>query len=190
MIIETIVSTTDTTGRPNFAPMGIRLEGDYVSLRPFRTTVTWKNLREVGEGVVNATDDVGLFVRCALDSEVPPHRSADAVRGVVLVDVCWWKEFVIESSDLTGEQASFRGRIIRAGRGRDFVGFNRAKHAVIEAAILTTRLHLLDRVKILEEFERLRPLVERTGGADERRAFEYLNARARSFAPAEMAHAD
>ena len=36
--------------------MGITLEGDTVVLRPFKTALTWKNLQEVEEGVVNFTD--------------------------------------------------------------------------------------------------------------------------------------
>jgi hypothetical protein len=174
MILETIVSTLDAEGRPNFAPMGITLEGERVLLRPFREARTWSNLQAVGEGVVNFTDSVLVFARCAVDSFAPPHRPAGRVRGVVLKDVCNWKEFVIESSDLTEERGRFRGRVIAEGRERDFVGFNRARHAVIEATILATRLHLLGRKKVQEEMARLTPLVDKTGGPEEREAFTFL----------------
>jgi len=174
MILETIVSTVDREGRPNFAPMGITLEGGNIMLRPFRTAVTWSNLQEVGEGVVNFTDNVLLFARCAVGSFAPPHRDARRVRGVVLEDACYWKEFVIESRDLGDDRGRFGGRVVEEGRARDFVGFNRAKHAVLEATILSTRLHLLGRDRVLEEISRLRPLVDKTAGADEREAFDFL----------------
>ena len=181
MILETIVSTLDREGRPNFAPMGITLEGERVVLRPFRTAVTWKNLQEVGEGVVNFTDNVMLFARCAVESFLPPHHDAGAVRGRVLDDACSWKEFVVESKELEDERGRFVGRIVSEGRLRDFVGFNRARHAVIEATILTTRLHLLGRDRVMEEISRLRPLVDKTAGAAEREAYDFLIEHARGW---------
>jgi hypothetical protein len=183
VIYETIVSTLDASGRPNFAPMGIGLREEQVLLRPFRTAVTWRNLREVGEGVVNFTDDVLWFARCALASEVPPHRPAAAVRGVVLEDVCHWKEFVVESSDLARERAEFRARVVSEGRRRDFLGFNRARHAVVEATILATRLHLLGREAVLAEITRLRPLVDKTGGPREHEAFAFVTTAAQTWTP-------
>jgi uncharacterized protein len=181
VILETIVSTLDSEERPNFAPMGITLEEDRVVLRPFRSALTWKNLQEVGEGVVNFTDNVLLFARCAVDPFLPPHHDARTVRGTVLDDACSWKEFVIESKDLEAERGRFTGRIVSEGRLRDFVGFNRARHAVIEATILTTRLHLLGRDRVMEEISRLRPLVDKTAGAVEREAFDFLIEHARGW---------
>ncbi len=181
MILETIVSTVDRDGRPNFAPMGIVLEGGRVLLRPFRTAVTWKNLQEVGEGVVNFTDNVLLFARCAVDRFEPPHRVASRVRAGVLEDACYWKEFVVESQDLGEDRGRFLGRVVEEGRAREFTGFNRAKHAVIEATILATRLHLLGRERVLEEIARLRPLVDKTAGAAEREAFDFLAEHARRW---------
>ena len=181
MILETIVSTIDREGRPNFAPMGITLDGDTVLLRPFGTAQTWKNLQEVEEGVVNFTDNVVLFARCAVGPFVPPHQEARKVRGTVLDDVCFWKEFVVESKDLGGERGRFSGRVVCEGRRLDFVGFNRARHAVIEATILVTRLRLLGRGRVLEEISRLRPLVDKTAGPAECEAFEFLMEHARRW---------
>jgi len=181
VILETIVSTMDREGRPNFAPMGITLDGGTVLLRPFGTAQTWRNLQEVEEGVVNFTDNVVLFARCAVGPFVPPHQEARKVRGTVLDDACFWKEFVVESKDLGGERGRFSGRVVCEGRLRDFVGFNRARHAVIEATILVTRLHLLGRDRVLEEISRLRPLVDKTAGPAECEAFEFLMEHARRW---------
>lgn len=177
MILETIVSTMDAQGRPNFAPMGIRLEGERVLLRPFREAQTWKNLQEVPEGVVNFTDNVLLFARCAIDAFVPPHHPAAEVRGAVLDDVCAWQEFRVIERDLAEERGRFWARVVTEGRGRDFLGFNRGKHAVIEATIAATRVHLIGRAPVLEEFTRLRPLVDKTGGPEEQEAFAFLESR-------------
>ena len=57
----------------------------------------------------------------------------------------------------------------------DFFGFNRARHAVLEAAILATRGHLLPAVEIQAELARLRPWVDKTGEPAEHRAFQFLS---------------
>jgi len=184
MILETIVTTLDASGRPNAAPMGIRLEQDTVVLRPFRSAVTCRNLEAVGEGVVHFTDNVLLFARCALTSEVPPHRPAARVRGVVLDDACHWREFALVSAEQGGERALFRARVVAEGRSRDLLAYNRAQHAVVEATILATRLHLLDPGLIRDELARLRPLVEKTGGAREHEAFALVESTVRAGVPA------
>jgi hypothetical protein len=65
-------------------------------------------------------------------------------------------------------------RVIGMGRVRDFQGFNRAKHAVVEAAILATRVGLLPVDEIYAQLDRLRSWVEKTGGPAEERAFAML----------------
>jgi hypothetical protein len=183
-ILETIVATCDPSGAVNFAPMGIAPEAGRLLLRPFRGAATWENLRITGEGVVNFTDDVLLFARCAVSPHVPPHRPATRVRGAILADVCHWKEFVVESSDTSEDRARFVARVVAEGRGRDFAGLNRAKHAVLEATILATRLHLLGRERVLEEIARLRPLVEKTAGPEEEKAFGFIQAYVRDWSAA------
>ncbi|MEX1223068.1 MAG: DUF447 domain-containing protein, partial [Pirellulales bacterium] len=49
------------------------------------------------------------------------------------------------------------------------------KHAVIEAAILATRLHLTGTGSVLEKLDELRVMVDKTGGPREQAAFELLH---------------
>ena len=72
---------------------------------------------------------------------------------------------------------------VAAGRLRDFFGFNRAKHAVIEAAILATRTAFLPPEEIRAEFERLAVLVDKTGGPAEHAAFDHLRKLSRRGGP-------
>ena len=65
--------------------------------------------------------------------------------------------------------------VVERGRLRDFCGFNRAQHAVLEAAILATRVERLPADEIFAQLDRLRPLVEKTGGAAEERAWAFLD---------------
>src|SRR5258708_4859695 len=64
--------------------------------------------------------------------------------------------------------------VVHFGRLRDFFGFNRGKHAVLEGAILATRVHLIDRQKLVDEFARLRVIVQKTAGPREHEAFALL----------------
>ena len=176
MILETLVTTVDRDGGAHCAPMGIGLDDRQIVLRPFRTAATCANLEATGVGVVNFTDDVLLFARCALTPYLPPVRKASVVAAPILDAACSWREFRVTTSDLGTERALFRAEVLAAGRGREFLGFNRAQLAVIEATILATRLHLLDRPAIRAEIDRLRPLVEKTAGAREREAFAFVHA--------------
>jgi hypothetical protein len=64
--------------------------------------------------------------------------------------------------------------VVHGGWLRDFFGFNRAKHAVVEAAILATRTDFLPLDEIEAEYRKLKVLVDKTGGDQEQRAFAFL----------------
>lgn len=176
MILETLVTTLDPEGKPHCAPMGIVLEEASVVLRPFATAGTAANLERLGEGVVNFTDDVLLLSRAALGPVSPPMEPSCRVRPQRLQSACSWKEFVVTAIDRSAERFTIRGAVVAEGRAREFLGFNRARHAVIEATILATRLHLLAADAIEAEIARLRPLVEKTGGDREKEAFAFVAA--------------
>ncbi|HEY8506363.1 MAG TPA: hypothetical protein VIL46_17395, partial [Gemmataceae bacterium] len=103
-----------------------------------------------------------------------PARPAEGVSGFVLTGACRYYEFTVRSADDSGERVHIDAEVVRAGRLRDFFGFNRAKHAVLEAAILATRLHLLPPGEVAAEFRKLAVVVDKTGGEPERAAFEFL----------------
>jgi hypothetical protein len=183
MILEALVTTLDADGAPHLAPMGPRASADFArfTLRPFPTSHTYHNLLRHGEGVIHATDDVLLLAKAAIGAvgALPPVRPAERVLGFVLADCCRFFEFAVKSVDASGERVNIDAEVVHAGRVRDFFGFNRAKHAVVEAAILATRLHLLPRADVAAEFARLRVIIGKTGGPDEFAAMDLLDARFR-----------
>lgn len=67
-----------------------------------------------------------------------------------------------------------RCRITQSETVRPFFGFNRAKFAVLEAAILGTRTHMIPQEEINQSIDRLRVLVDKTGGDQEHAAFDFL----------------
>jgi hypothetical protein len=178
MILEGIVTTLDAAGLLNVAPMGPHVDESMtvLRLRPFKTSQTYRNLAIAPCGVFHVVDNVLLLARAAVGllEEQPPVFPAEKVKGFVIADACRWYEFEIERCDDSQDRADLRARVVHAGRLRDCFGFNRAKHAVVEAAILATRTHLIPRETILTQFATLKIAVEKTGGPQEFEAFAIL----------------
>jgi hypothetical protein len=178
MILEGIVTTVSPGGAVNIAPMGPSVDADMrrFILRPFPTSQTFQNLLVHGEGVLHVTDDVLLLARAALGAITPAPALVPAtkVNGFVLSDACHYYEFKIRSVDTSEPRARLDAQVVHQGRLRDFFGFNRAKHAVVEAAILATRTAILPLKGIQADFEKLAVIVAKTGGPQEKAAFQLL----------------
>lgn len=178
MILEGIVTTRDSAGAVNVAPMGPIVDETMATLRlrPFQTSQTFRNLKVVPSGVFHVVDDVLLLAQAAIGRLPcrPPTFPAEQVPGVVLTQACRWYEFLVDTLDDSKERAEITARVVHSGRLRDFFGFNRAKHAVVEAAILATRIGLISREEILAEFARLKMPVDKTAGPREAEAFALL----------------
>ena len=174
MIVETIVTTVAADGTLNFAPMGVDWGDETIVLKPFLETTTYRNIAASRAAVVNLTDDVRVFARAAISS--PQYESAPAavVRGVVLADCCSWRELDVRAIDSTPPRSRIEMAVVHRGTRREFIGFNRAKHAVLEAAIYATRLHLLPRSFIDSEMARLQVIVDKTAGPQELDAMALL----------------
>ena len=171
MIIETIFSTLDESGNPNFAPMGVEWGEESVVVRPFCTSQTCRNLLSGGYGVANLSDNVLAFVECALYDEILPSFPATTIQGAVFRDTCSWLELEVVSSHGSEERAEFNCRILHRGSLKKFLGFCRAKNAIIEAAILATRLTFHDRSDVLDSLNQYMKVVEKTGSEIEKQAF-------------------
>ena len=182
MIIETILTTMDATGAVNIAPMGVEWDGgdDPPVLKPFLETTTFRNVTATGVAVVNLVDDVRIFARAAISNPDYPVVPAVAVRGVCLEAACSWRELTVRSMDSTPPRSRVETTIVHRGFRREFIGFNRARHAVLEAAIYATRVHMLDRSFIEAELARLQVIVDKTAGPAEHEAMALLTEYVRS----------
>ena len=163
------------------APMGPEVDPaagmERFILRPYRTSTTYANLKARGEGVLHVTDDVLLLSQAAIGAAidpVPATRPASKVAGAILSDACRYYEFRVAELDDRDDRTRIVVETVAQGRHRDFFGFNRAKHAVLEAAILATRTAWLPLRELLLEFRKLEVLVSKTGGPDEVAAFALL----------------
>jgi hypothetical protein len=179
-IIETIVTSLTQDGELNVAPMGVEWGGRELVLRPYRNTATFRNLSATGEAVVNLTDDVGLFAEAAISNPTFATRPAHVVRGQVLEAACSWREVRAREEAGSSERSRFAAAVVHHGFAREFLGFNRARNAVLEAAILATRVAYLPAEEILAGFERLQVIVDKTAGEAEREAMDLLTRHVRA----------
>lgn len=179
MILEGIVTTQNAAGELNVAPMGPIVDANMQAfvLRPFQTSTTYRNLKVHPFGVLHVVDDVLLLAQAAIGRLVVPPETFQAITipGQVLKSACRWYEFRVDTLDESRERTRIDASVVHTGRLRDFFGFNRAKHAVLEAAILATRIHLLPADEILNQFDALRSPVDKTASEREREAFDLLD---------------
>jgi uncharacterized protein len=180
MIVETVTTTINADGTVNCAAMGVEWGDEAIVIKPYRGTRTLRNLQRHGAAVVNLTDDILLFTQAALGNPHPPTRPAAVVDGAVLADGCSWREVTVDAIDATGPRARVTTRVVARGTGREFIGFNRACHAVLEASILASRVRRLPADEVSAELERLEVLVDKTAGPRERAAMDCVLAHVRA----------
>jgi hypothetical protein len=180
MIVETVTTTINPDGTVNCAAMGVEWGDEEIVIKPYRATRTLRNLERHGAAVVHLTDDILLFAQAALGDPHPPTRPADVVDGAVLVDACSWREVAVDAIDAGGVRARVSTRVVGRGAGREFIGWNRACHAVLEASILASRAGRVPAEQIHAELDRLAVLVDKTAGPRERAAWDGVVAHVRT----------
>lgn len=185
MIFETVVSTLSPAGEVHLAPMGVRYEGEgdaaVVVLMPFKPSKTLDNILATRRAVLNLTDDVRVFAGCVTGRRDWPTVALEGFDGRRLQDVLAWVELT-----LTGDQDDAMRPTLRMRRGREgvlgaFPGFNRAQAAVIEGAVLVSRLGMLPREKVESEMDYLQIAIDKTAGARELEAWDWLYAAVQAF---------
>lgn len=174
MIVETILTTMNDAGEVNFAPMGVEWGEREIIVKPYRETTTFRNLVASAHAVVNLTDDVLCFALGAIGKPTFASSPARVVRGVVIDAACSWRELEVTEAETSGPRGRFRCGVVHSGVRREFIGFNRARNAVLEAAILATRTRFLPIDEILAELGRLQIAVDKTAGLREREAMAIL----------------
>ena len=178
LIYETVVTTCSPDGVVHVAPMGVRYVGDDVVLMPFKPSTTLANIEATETAVLNLVTDVRVFAGCVTGRRDWPTlavgapgipragvRLACALRHVVLR--------LIERHDDVQRPVLRLGRMDE-GQHAPFLGFNRAQAAVLEAAVLVSRLHLLPADKIDTEMRYLQIAIDKTAGPAEHQAWEWL----------------
>ena len=181
MIRESIITTLSSAGEPHIVPMGVIWRDDAPILAPFRPSRTLENLREQPYAVINHTDDVRVFAGGVTGRRDWPVRPAERVRGVVLESALSHQEIEVADVEDDPVRPRFHCRVVHEAAHAAFRGFNRAQAAVVEGAILISRLELLPLEKIEREMAYLAVAIEKTAGPVEREAWGWLEARLQVF---------
>lgn len=182
LILEGIVTTLNPGHEEgvredvNISPMGplASPEMESLLLKPYTSSRTYRNLKRHGEGVFHITDDVELIARATIGTAETPLEPARKITGRYIESACRFYEFRVEELDDSQERTRIRCRVVHSERLRDLLGFNRARNAVLEAAILASRTAFLPHGDILRQLDELQVLVDKTGAEAEQRAFSLL----------------
>ena len=185
-ILEGLVATYDSSGNPHLAPMGPEVEFTRdetnfkkltnLTLKPFETSQTLQNLLAQKCGAFIVTDQIQYLARGAINlwDKTPEFFTGESLAVPVLNDCCYWFEFTVHDYVATSPRTKLKCHIQYHGVKRIFIGYNRAQHAILELAILATRLNIHDHQFVIDEIERLRIPVTKTGGNNELETFKLL----------------
>ncbi|KND62415.1 DUF447 family protein [Candidatus Burkholderia verschuerenii] len=175
MIYETIVTTADRDGRAHIAPMGVRFEDGFAILAPFRPSTTLDNVIATKSAVVNFCTDVRVFAGCVSGlARDWPTVVATTVPSVRLADTLAHTELRLHDLHDDDTRPTLRMECVHRETHAPFAGFNRAQAAVVEGAILVSRLFMLPDDKIDSEVAYLQIAIDKTAGDMEREAWQWL----------------
>ncbi|MAU94481.1 MAG: tetrahydromethanopterin synthesis protein [Fulvimarina sp.] len=173
-IRETILTTISDAGEVHIAPLGIIKEGDGWVIAPFRPSTTLTNIEANGLAVVNYTDEAKIFAGCLTGRKDWPLTPLDDCKVPRLEAALSHEVLKVERVTEDATRPRFFCKVVSSGQHRPFLGMNRAKAAVLEAAILVSRLKMLPAEKIETEIAYLKIAIDKTAGPDEETAFYWL----------------
>ena len=173
-IFETVVTTTAADGTPHIAPMGVRYQGGRVVLMPFKPSTTHDNIVASGFAVLNLVTDTRVFAGCVTGRRAWPLVPAERIKGVRLACALRHVELRLAERHDDAERPVLRMDRVHDAAHAGFDGFNRAQAAVIEGAVLVSRLHMLPRDKVDAEMAYLQIAIDKTAGPEEHEAWGWL----------------
>lgn len=174
MIFETIISTIDAQGKPHVTPFGVRYERDLVVISPFKPSTTLENILATQRAVMNLTDDVRVFAGALTRHQPLDLLPTTQINGVRLANTLAHKELKLVKVQDDAIRPQLYLEVMHEAHHKPFQGFNRAQAAVIELAVLASRLHLLPREKIENEINYLKIAIDKTAGEHELQAWGWL----------------
>jgi hypothetical protein len=187
LIREAIVATVNPAREPHLAPLGLIAEGESWILAPFHPSTTLENLRRSPFAVANLTDDVRVFAGCLTGRRDWPLTAANVVAAPRLAHTLAHLELVVSEVREDPSRPRFVCRVVHRAMHAPFEGFNRAQSAVIEGAVLLSRLHMTPRAVVEAELARLDIIVGKTAGPNEEEAWGWLRQKTAEFFAAQAA---
>jgi uncharacterized protein len=178
VIYETVISTVAPDGTPHVAPMGVRYRrtetGSDVILMPFKPSTTLANIVSNRHAVLNIVTDTRVFAGSVTGRHRWPLQPAERVAGVRLDCALSHVELALAELHDDPQRPVLRmARVFEASHA-PYIGFNRAQSAVIEGAILVSRLRMLAADKVDAEMAYLQIAIDKTAGPEEHEAWGWL----------------
>ena len=174
MIYETIVTTVNTQGDAHTTPFGIRMQDGLVVISPYKPSATLENILATENAVLSLTDDVRVFAGALTGRKTWSLTAAAKVYGFRLVDTLAHKELKLVKVEDDELRPQLFLEVVYEAQHASFQGFNRAQAAVIELAVLVSRLKRLPMEKIQQEMDYLRIAIDKTAGDRELEAWSWL----------------
>ena len=181
MIFETIITSVNLRGEVHITPFGIQMQDDLVVISPFKPSVTLDNILLTKHAVLNLTDDVRVFAAALTRRQAWTLVAVDEIPGVRLDNALAHKELkLVEVTEDTLRPKLFM-EVVHEAQHYSFQGFNRAQAAVIELAVLASRLKMLAKEKVLSEMQYLQIAIDKTAGERELQAWQWLVDKVENF---------
>jgi hypothetical protein len=174
VIYETVVTTVSPEGVPHVAPMGVRYQDAQVVLMPFKPSATHDNILNTGHAVLNLLTDTRVFAGCVTGRKHWPLVAAEMIPGQRLAVALGHVELKLAERRDDAQRPMLLMARVHEAKHAPFIGFNRAQAAVIEGAVLISRLHMLAPEKVDTEMNYLQIAIDKTASAAEREAWGWL----------------
>lgn len=173
-IAETVVTTSDAEGNVHIAPLGLIKDDAYWIIAPFKPSRTLDNLRAVPFAAASQSDDVRVIAGCVTGRKDWPVTPTSKIPGGRLSECCAHWELKVERIEEHEQRPRFFCKQVHIENHAPWMGFNRAKAAVLELAVLTTRLKMLPPEKVESELKYLEIAISKTAGPAEQEAWGWL----------------
>jgi hypothetical protein len=174
LIVETIVTTMNAEGQVHVAPLGLIQDGDHWIVGPFKPSRTLDNLRAHPFAAASHTDDVRVFAGCVTGCKDWATVATSKIRCGRLKDCVAHWELKVDDVIEDDLRPRFRCKLVHQETHKPWAGFNRAQAAVLELAVLTTRLKMLPPEKVDNELKYLEIAIAKTAGPREQEAWGWL----------------
>ena len=181
MIFETIITTVNDQGAVHVTPFGIQMQGGLVVISPYKPSVTLENILTTKHAVLNLTDDVRVFAGALTRRPAWTLLPVEKIVGYRLVDTLVHKELKLVKVKEDTLRPQLFLEVLHEVQHQPFQGFNRAQAAVIELAVLVSRLQRLPKDKVLSEINYLKIAVDKTAGERELQAWSWLTEKVDNF---------
>ncbi len=181
MIYEIIISSVNSHGDAHVAPFGVQIQAGLAVISPYKPSVTLENILATNHAVLNITDDVRVFAGALTRRQAWSLVYAEKIIGYRLVDTLLHQELRLVKVVDDVLRPQLHMEVLHEVQHQPFKGFNRAQAAVIELAVLASRLHLLTKDKVLSEISYLQIAIDKTAGERELQAWRWLTEKVENY---------